>query len=103
VDNKDLSKATAGKILVVPFDGEKFDADSGGTKVITVSNRDKSRSCIAVRDIGPGIVEGTARKETVDLSGRLIKNNSMPRSGIYFVKTADGRRIKTYFNFGNGR
>jgi hypothetical protein len=102
-DNKDLSKATAGKILVVPFDGEKFDADSGGTKVITVSNRDKSRGSIAVRDIGPGNVAGTARKETVDLSGRFINNNGMPRSGIYFLKTADGRRIKKYFNFGNGR
>lgn len=98
--NKDSSNsATAGKILVVPFDGVKFDADSGGTLVTGIASGSGGRhpGGIAGRNMNAYNVKSTI----VGLSGRVVGNNIMPRSGIYMVQTADGRRIKKVFNFGN--
>jgi hypothetical protein len=93
------NSSTAGKILVVPFDGEKFDADSGGTKIATVGISSRSSGDIAGSSVDAGDLKGTM----VDLSGRAVRNSIMPKSGIYMVQTADGRRIKKTFNFGNER
>jgi hypothetical protein len=95
-DNKDESKATAGKILVVPFDGVKFDADSGGTLVTGIASESGG---IAGRNINTDNMKSTM----VDLSGRAVANKAMPKSGIYMVQTADGRRIKKFLYFGNER
>jgi len=105
-NNKDsANSATCGKILVVPFDGVKFDADSGGTLVTGIAGGSggKHPGDFAGRDIGASIAAGTVRKGTVDLSGRVIGNIGMPKSGIYMVQTTDGHWIKKTFNFGNER
>jgi hypothetical protein len=99
-NNKDLSKATAGKILVVPFDGVKFDADSGGTLVTGIAGESgKGPGGIAGKNMNAYNVKSTM----VDLSGRVVGKNVLPKSGIYMVQTADGRSIKKFFNFGNER
>ena len=100
-DNKDESKATAGKILVFPFDGVKFDADSGGLLVTGTSGRSVGR--------GPGGIAGrntntdNMKAAMVDLSGKAVATKGIPRSGMYLVQTADRRWIKKFLDFGNGR
>ena len=96
-NNKDSSNsATAGKVLVVPFDGVKFDADSGGTVATGIAGRNGGIT-------GKNMVTDHVKNTLVDLSGRAVGNNIMPKSGIYMVQTADGRRIKKAFNFGGER
>jgi hypothetical protein len=95
--NKDSSDASTGtKVIVVPFDGMKFDADSGGTVVTGIAGRSGGIA-------GKNMVAHNVKSTLIDLSGRAVGKNNMPRSGIYMVQTADGRWIKKTFNFGNER
>ncbi|HVN67232.1 MAG TPA: hypothetical protein VMT55_02595, partial [Candidatus Sulfotelmatobacter sp.] len=105
-NNKDSSNsATAGKVLVVPFDGAKFDADSGGTVLSTGcagvnGGKCRSASC-AGRGPGAGAGKSVLGKECIDLSGRVVGENGRPRSGMYTAQMPDGRRVVRNFTFRN--
>jgi hypothetical protein len=94
-NNKDsANSATCGKILVVPFDGVKFDADSGGTMVTGCNGGSggKHRSDLSGRDISTSIAAGNVRKGTVDVSGRVIGNECPGQEFANGGRTQDKER-----------
>jgi hypothetical protein len=49
------------------------------------------------------MVADNVKRTMVDLSGRAIEKNGMPRSGVYLVQKAKDRGVDKIFDFGNNR